>query len=61
MLIAFCNLLPIPPLDGAKAWRLIPLGFSTLRRLAKQRTRRRPSARRVVSKELHRISKREVK
>lgn len=61
MLIAFCNLLPIPPLDGAKAWRVIPLGFSTLRRLATQRTRRRPSAGRVVSMELHRISKREVK
>ena len=27
LLIAFCNLLPIAPLDGSKAWRFIPLAL----------------------------------
>ena len=61
MLIAFCNLLPIPSLDGAKAWRFIPLGLSALAERLKSRARRRPPAGRVVSKELHRIGKREPK
>ena len=56
MLIAFCNLLPIQPLDGAKAWRFIPLTFSGAMVWLKARFRRKPSAR-VVSMELHRISK----
>jgi Zn-dependent protease len=56
MLVAFCNLLPIPPLDGAKAWRFIPLTSRAIMALVKARTRRKPSAR-VVSMELHRISK----
>jgi membrane-associated protease RseP (regulator of RpoE activity) len=60
MLVAFCNLLPIPPLDGAKAWRFIPLTFSNAMARFKARFRRKPSAR-VVSMELHRISNRDAK
>jgi Zn-dependent protease len=60
MLVAFCNLLPIPPLDGAKAWRFIPLGFSAIVTRIKSRTRHRPAAR-VVSMELHRIGKPKAK
>jgi Zn-dependent protease len=56
MLIAFCNLLPIPPLDGAKAWRFIPLSVRVLVRRLKSRVRRRPAGR-VVSLELSRIGK----
>lgn len=60
MLIVFCNLLPIPPLDGAKAWRFVPLVLSSLVRRVRSR-KRRPPAERVVSLELRRIGKREVK
>ena len=60
MLIAFCNLLPIPPLDGAKAWRFIPLGVRALVGRVRSRVRRRPAAR-VVSTELSRIGKRPAK
>jgi Zn-dependent protease len=62
MLIAFCNLLPISSLDGAKAWRFIPLGFSSLARRVSSRVRRRqPPVTQVVSMELHRIDKRQAK
>jgi len=60
MLIAFCNLLPIPPLDGAKAWRFIPLGVRASVRRLKSRVRRRAPGR-VVSIELSRIGKRPAK
>jgi Zn-dependent protease len=59
MLIAFCNLLPIAPLDGAKAWRFVPFFLSGLVRRIRSWCRR-PAAR-VVSMELRRIGKREGK
>ncbi len=56
MLVAFCNLLPFPPLDGAKAWRFIPRGISAA--VARVRKRIPPDeTKKVVSKELNRISK----
>jgi len=59
MLIAFCNLIPIAPLDGAKAWRFVPLFLSDLVR--RIRSWRRPPATRVVSMELRRIGRRRSK
>ena len=67
MLVAFCNLLPIATLDGSKAWRFIPMGFSAaIGRFKSRKRRRRPervgsqSTGRVVSMELHRIGKRDT-
>lgn len=60
MLIAFCNLIPIAPLDGAKAWRFVPLVLSSLVRRVGALRRRQPAAR-VVSHELQRIGKRKAK
>jgi Zn-dependent protease len=63
MLVAFCNLLPIPPLDGAKAWRFVPSAYAAaINRLKSSRRPRAkrvaPSSERVVSIESHRARKR---
>ena len=40
MLIAVFNLAPVPPLDGHKAWRVIPILFGRLMNFARQRRRK---------------------
>jgi stage IV sporulation protein FB len=62
LLIIFVNLLPIPPLDGAKAWRAIPLLWRRLSRRSPGSpvSRRRDtdaSSAKVVSMELQRVSR----
>ena len=62
LLMIFLNLLPIPPLDGANAWRALPLLWRrVLTRKPVSRARRarasRSSAEKVVSMELRRASR----
>jgi Zn-dependent protease len=52
LLIAVLNLLPVPRLDGAKAWPLLPMLLSRAIR-AYQRRRSRPAARRWGSPWTH--------
>lgn len=64
VLIAFFNLLPVAPLDGAVAWRFVPLAvraaYTRLRRLSPPRLRRRRKvASQVVVVEFRRISRNE--
>ena len=58
MLIAFCNLIPIPPLDGATAWRFLPTACSAaaerLQRLSRNR-RAKPPARAQRRPNLYRV------
>lgn len=39
--IALFNLIPIPPLDGAKAWRIVPLLFERWRPGRRMKSRKR--------------------
>jgi stage IV sporulation protein FB len=62
LLMIFLNLLPVPPLDGAKAWRAIPLlwrrALSRKPVLPARRERTRDSSpEKVVSMELRRASR----
>jgi hypothetical protein len=49
------NLLPVPPLDGAAAWRLVPLALRRLRRRSRPSpaTARRPLAPLSTETEAH--------
>lgn len=55
LMLIMINLLPIPPLDGATAWRVLPLMGSPIRNFLRQRRQRR-SSKRIVASELIRIA-----
>jgi len=59
LLVIFTNLLPITPLDGAVAWKGIPVLLRTLfgRRKARKHENSKDDASKVVSMELRRISR----
>jgi stage IV sporulation protein FB len=58
ILVAIHNLIPIPPLDGAKAWHVVRLAWRWLSaRTFQHRKVPASTAAKVVSLELRRISK----
>ncbi len=56
LLVLFVNLLPIPPLDGATAWRVVPAAAKALWAHVRGRNARRRRTLEIVSSELNRIA-----
>jgi stage IV sporulation protein FB len=55
LVVIIINLLPIAPLDGATAWRVLPLMRSSVRDFLRRRQQRR-SSKSIVASELNRIA-----